>query len=216
MSRIIVVRHGETPWNSNGRIQGSSDIDLNEKGYQQAADAAPGLAAYAPDFIVSSPLRRAYDTATPVAELVGVSVSTDDRLRERDYGPWEGLTHPEIREQFPDDHVKWTKGEPLTNPAIETWEALARRTSEAMQEISEKADGGTALVVCHGGSARQAVGSVIGWDIEITASLSGLDNCHWAEVRKTKRGNWRLVSYNVGPQGPHQIGNAPLAKTWQA
>lgn len=215
MSRIIVVRHGETQWNSQGRIQGASDIDLNEAGYHQAASAAPGLAAYAPDLIVSSPLRRAIDTAAPVAELLGVSVSTDDRLREREYGPWEGLTHPEIKERFPEDHVRWTKGEPLTDPGIETWEALSERTGEAMREISEKVDGGTALVVCHGGSARQAVGTIIGWDITVTASISGLDNCHWAEVRKTKRGNWRLVSYNIGPKAPHQIGKAPLARSWQ-
>ncbi|QSB04483.1 histidine phosphatase family protein [Natronoglycomyces albus] len=216
MSRIIVARHGETDWNAAGRIQGASDIDLNEAGRQQADLAAPGLAAYEPDLIVASPLRRAFDTASPVAELVGISIATDERLREREYGPWEGLTNAEIREKYPEDAARWRKGQPLQNPQIESWEQLSQRASEAMRDIAEKVQDGTAIVVCHGGSARQAVSVMLGWDVAVSGALGGLDNCHWAELRQMKSGKWRLFGYNLGPSAPHEIGSSPLARAQQA
>lgn len=212
MNRLLVVRHGQTEWNITGRIQGSSDIDLDETGKAQAVEAAPALAAYEPVRIISSDLRRAVDTARPIAQIVGVEVELDKRLRERAYGPWEGLTHHEIAEQFPDDHRRWRSQEPLLHPEIETWGELKRRTGDAARDIVEAEFDGTVIVVCHGGSARQIVGGVLGWDHDPTSGLSGMDNAHWADLRRMKSGKWRLFGYNLGVTAPYTIGSGPLAK----
>ena len=212
MNRLLVVRHGQTEWNLSGRIQGSSDIDLDEIGRAQVAECAPAIAAYEPVRIISSDLRRAVDTAKPIAELTGIEIELDKRLRERAYGPWEGLTHLEIAERFPDDHRRWRSQEPLLNPEIETWGDLKRRTSEAVRDIVESETAGTSIVVCHGGTARQIVGGVLGWDHGPTSGLSGMDNCHWADLRRLKSGKWRLFGYNLGATPPYTIGMSPLAK----
>lgn len=212
MNRLLVLRHGRTEWNDTGRIQGSSDIDLDETGRAQAAAAAAELAAYEPARIISSDLRRAVDTARPVADITGVEIELDKRLRERGYGPWEGLKMHEIAEQYPDDHRRWRAQEPLHNPEIETWTDLKRRTGEAVHDLLESDVEGTAILVCHGGSARQIVGGVLGWDLVVTSGLSGMDNVHWADLRRMKSGKWRLYGYNLGVTPAHAIGTAPLSK----
>ncbi|HEU5130116.1 MAG TPA: histidine phosphatase family protein [Glycomyces sp.] len=212
MNRLLVVRHGQTEWNLSGRIQGFSDIGLDETGRAQAAEAAPALAEYRPVRIIASDLRRAVDTARPIAELTGVDIELDKRLRERGYGPWEGLTMHEIAERFPDDHARWRAQEPLLNPEIETWGDLKRRTGEAVRDIVESESEGTSILVCHGGSARQVVGGVLGWDHDPTSGLSGMDNVHWADLRQMRSGKWRLYGYNLGVTAPHTIGSSPLAK----
>jgi glucosyl-3-phosphoglycerate phosphatase len=215
VKRLIIVRHGQTAWNLQGRIQGSSDIDLDEAGRDQAAAAAPALSAYEPVRIVSSDLRRAVDTAKLVADIAGVEVELDKRLRERGYGPWEGLTHVEIAERYPEDHKRWRTQQPLQHPDIETWEELQRRTSESVRDICEAEFEGTVIVVCHGGSARQIVGSVLGWSTDVVSSLSGMDNCHWTDVRETKSGRWRMYGYNLGVDPAHTVGSGPLARAQQ-
>lgn len=212
MNRILVVRHGQTSWNLAGRFQGSSDIDLDETGRAQAAEAAPVLAAYEPVRIISSDLRRAIETARPVAELTGVEIEPDKRLRERGYGPWEGLTRAEIAERFPEDHRRWRAQEPLRDPEIETWDELKRRTGEAVRDIVDSDSGGTSILVCHGGSARQIVSGVLGWDHDPTRALSGMDNVHWADLRQMSSGKWRMYGYNIGVAAPHTIGSSPLGK----
>ncbi|WP_168801578.1 histidine phosphatase family protein [Glycomyces buryatensis] len=213
MNRLVVMRHGQTEWNVAGRIQGSSDIDLDETGRAQAQSAAPAAAAYEPVRIISSDLRRALDTARPIADIVGVEIELDKRLRERGYGPWEGLMHTEIAEQFPDDHRRWRSQEPLLNPEIETWAELNRRTSEAVRDIVESDVEGTAIIVCHGGSARQVIGGILAWDQTATSALSGMDNAHWADLRRMRSGKWRMFGYNLGVDPAHTIGSTPLGKS---
>ncbi|MCC3765825.1 histidine phosphatase family protein [Glycomyces sp. TRM65418] len=216
MNRLLVVRHGQTAWNIEGRIQGSSDIDLDETGRAQVVEAAPELAEYEPTRIISSDLRRAVDTARPVAELTGIEIELDKRLRERAYGPWEGLTQFEIAEQFPEDHRRWRSQEPLQHPEIETWAELHRRTGDAVRDIVSSEVEGTAIVVCHGGSARQIIGGILGWDETSTSTLSGMDNAHWAELRRMRSGKWRMFGYNLGVPAPHTIGSTALARGQQA
>jgi broad specificity phosphatase PhoE len=216
VNRLLVVRHGQTEWNIAGRIQGSTDIDLDATGRAQASEAAPELAAYEPARIISSDLRRAVDTARPIADIVGVEIELDKRLRERAYGPWEGLTQQEIAEGFPEDHRRWRAQEPLQHPDIETWADLHRRTADAVRDIVESDVEGTAIVVCHGGSARQIVGGILDWDQTPTSSLSGMDNAHWADLRQMRSGKWRLYGYNLGVPAPSTIGQGLLAKGQQA
>src|SRR2546428_10390762 len=107
MTRLIIWRHGRTAWNHLRRVQGRLDIDLDEIGLAQAEQAAPALAAYEPQVLVSSDLIRARRTAQALAAITNLPVDLDPRLRERDYGPWQGLTHPEIQARYPVDYARW-------------------------------------------------------------------------------------------------------------
>ena len=107
MTHLIVWRHGRTAWNAEHRFQGQTDVDLDETGFEQAAAAAPRLAALKPDMIISSDLKRATSTATVLAELTRLPIKLDPRLRERHFGPWQGLTAREIEERYPDDFLRW-------------------------------------------------------------------------------------------------------------
>ena len=101
MTRLIVWRHGNTDWNAGNRVQGQTDIPLNELGREQAAAAAAMLAALKPDAIVASDLQRAARTAAALAALTGLPVRTDARLRERYFGQWQGLTMTEVADPVP-------------------------------------------------------------------------------------------------------------------
>lgn len=196
MTRLVVVRHGRTDWNGMGRFQGWTDIALDATGVAQAEAAASVLAGFEPDVLVSSDLSRAYGTALPVAQATGLEISTDTRLRERGYGPWEGLTMPEIAERWPAEHALWKGGRPVVLDGIETWDELRARTGAAIADAIAKAEGGTVMVFTHGGTSRQAVASVLAWSDEMTNTIGGLDNCRWADL--SDRRGWRLNGYNVG------------------
>jgi broad specificity phosphatase PhoE len=105
----LLVRHGETDWNREGRWQGHSDTHLNELGREQAARVAAQLDGV--DVIYSSDLARAKETADVVARRLGLDVLVDGRLRERSFGAWEGKTGPEIEAEFRDAHARWLAGE---------------------------------------------------------------------------------------------------------
>ncbi len=115
--RLVLWRHGQTPWNVQGRFQGQTDIQLDEVGVEQAERAARLLAALRPDVIISSDLSRAMATAAPLSRLTGLTVTTDKDLRERHGGAWEGLTDVEIRTRYPVEHAQWfpPEGETLVD-----------------------------------------------------------------------------------------------------
>ena len=102
MTEILLARHGETDWNSGRRVQGHTDIPLNAAGVEQARALAEQLAGEPLTAVFSSDLSRALDTARAVAAVHGLEVTVDPRLREKNFGTWEGLTDVEIAERFPD------------------------------------------------------------------------------------------------------------------
>ena len=109
---LVLLRHGRTPWNHSGRIQGHADVELDDHGVAQAARTAPVLAALQPALIWSSDLLRARLTAAPLAEACGLPVTTDARLREFGFGPYEGLTHVEpSRPATPPSHAALRRGD---------------------------------------------------------------------------------------------------------
>jgi uncharacterized phosphatase len=144
---LVLVRHGETEWNRAGRVQGRTDIPLNDTGREQAAAAAARLRDADLDAVASSPLSRAAETARIIAEAIGLdAVETVDDLVERDYGDAEGMDGEQIRERF---------GGPLV--ARETREQTVERVLPALVGIAERHPGGRVLVVSHGG----VIGSLI-------------------------------------------------------
>lgn len=145
VSRLLLVRHGQSTWNAQGRWQGQADPPLSEAGVAQASAAAK-LLDHGIDVIWSSDLQRAHHTARILAAPRALTVVPDPRVRERDAGPWTGLTRDEIEAQFPG--YLTARRRP---PGFEADDALARRALDALREFAAALDGGTGLVVTHGG-----------------------------------------------------------------
>jgi probable phosphoglycerate mutase len=179
-------------------MQGQTDVPLDDVGVQQAIQAAPLLAAEEPDAIVSSDLQRAKRTADALAAITGLPVVTDPRLRETGFGPWQGMTQPQIAERWPVEYAQWKRGDTPSVAGVEKpAEVIARMragVSDALAAVE-----GTLVVVCHGGAARRAVQALTGWSDEVAAQLAALGNCRWTELRLSSSRGWRVHAHNVGP-----------------
>ncbi|WP_067497156.1 histidine phosphatase family protein [Actinoplanes sp. TFC3] len=199
-TRLIVWRHGNTDWNAGHRVQGQTDVPLNELGRQQAVDAAELLVRLKPDVLVASDLIRAADTAAALAALTGLTVNYDKRLRERYFGAWQGLTMSDVAEQRPEEHARWKAGADVIGGDVETLDDLGQRVAEALQAAAGLVPpGGTGVVATHGAAARQGIGHLLGWPAEQLRTLRALQNCHWAELSHDESRGWQLGAYNVGP-----------------
>jgi 2,3-bisphosphoglycerate-dependent phosphoglycerate mutase len=152
-TRLVLVRHGETAWNASQRIQGFVDEPLNELGRWQAARVAQALAGEGLTRVYASDLERAYATAQAVAGACGIApVLIDAALRERGFGVFEGLTHDEAHERWPDDARRWQAREAGFTPAGgETLEAFYARCVPAATAIAARHPGETVALVAHGG-----------------------------------------------------------------
>lgn len=199
-TRLIVWRHGNTDWNAGSRVQGQTDVPLNELGRQQAVDAAELLVRLRPEALVSSDLSRAADTAAALAALTGLSVTYDERLRERYFGAWQGLTMSEVQRTRPEEHAAWTAGADVIGGDVETLDDLGKRVAEALQSAADLVPaGGTVVVATHGAAARSGVGQLLGWPREQLRTLRALQNCHWVELTHDTTRGWQIAAYNVGP-----------------
>ncbi len=195
--RLVLWRHGQTPWNAERRFQGQSDISLDDTGQAQAERAARLLAGLRPDLIVSSDLSRAAGTAAALARLTGLEVTLDKDLRERHGGCWEGLTDTEIRARYPVEHANWNPpdGEPTTVVAERVAGAL-HRTAAALE--SEPAPAGRlAVVVSHGAALRLGMSRLLGMPDDLFGVLGPLSNCSWSVLGR-RRERWRLLEHNAG------------------
>jgi glucosyl-3-phosphoglycerate phosphatase len=197
-TRLILWRHGNTDWNSDNRVQGQTDTPLNAVGQRQAAATAPLLAAVRPDAIITSDLSRASATADALVALTELTAHQDQRLREREYGLWQGLTMAEIAERFPAEHRRWRAGEQSPGCGIESLDDLGKRVAEVLQEAADALPGGTTVLVTHGGALRQGCGTLLGWPTPMLRTIGPVGNCHWAELRHDNIRKWQLWSYNVG------------------
>lgn len=149
--KLYLIRHGQTLWNSEGKIQGKTDIPLNETGLLQAELLAEAMERYPVTAVYASPLKRAYQTAECVAGWQGLSVIAEEGLREVDFGFWEGMTWSEIEERYPEDFALWDKNPAEHAPTGgERREDCQARISKAMERIIGEARGDVALVA-HGG-----------------------------------------------------------------
>ncbi len=192
--RLLLWRHGRTEWNAIGRGQGHLDVPLDDSGCKQALLAAPYLAAMRPDAIVSSDSSRAADTAAEVAELTGLTVHRDPRLREMHLGVMQGLTRAEARERYPIETAAYEAGDGGPS-GRESYDAIAARAVPAVLEPQV----GTLLVVSHGGTTRAVLNSLLEVRRERWRhALGPLGNCRWSELVR-RGGGWQLVAHNTGP-----------------
>jgi glucosyl-3-phosphoglycerate phosphatase len=192
--RVLVWRHGRTRWNVEHRFQGQSDPPLDEVGRAQAVAAARLLAAYAPAAVVSSDLRRAVQTADPLADLLGLPVQLDARLRERSLGNWEGLTRDEVGRRHPDDYAHWLAGRGDRPGGSESRAALADRAVAALTS----AEGDPVVLVTHSATAIAMTGRLLGLPASGWRAVGPLSNGRWSELTCDEHG-WRLRAHNVGP-----------------
>lgn len=151
-TRVFMLRHGQTAWNAQQRLQGQLDVPLDAVGLQQAARMAAALAGEDLAAIYSSDLQRAFDTALALACVSGLPVIQDMALRERGFGRLEGLTYAEVEERWPDDALRWRRREPDFGPGGgETLRVFYERSVAAVMRLALPHPGQTIAVVAHGG-----------------------------------------------------------------
>ncbi|RME88118.1 MAG: alpha-ribazole phosphatase [Anaerolineae bacterium] len=151
MTRLYLIRHGETDWNVEGRWQGQANVPLNARGRAQAARLAQALKDVPFDAVYSSDLARARETAEALARLKGLPVHEDPRLREIHQGEWQGMLVTEIQARYA-ERFERRKSDPLrvAPPGGETVAKVRERVVRALEEILAKHPGGTVAVVSHG------------------------------------------------------------------
>jgi broad specificity phosphatase PhoE len=189
MTRLLLVRHGQSTWNAQGRIQGWADPQLDETGQEQARKLAHRLAAEEQNIsaLYSSPLLRARQTAETIGLATGLPVQTDDRLKENDVGLLAGLTGAEIEQQFPEwvaarqASVEW-----VPPPGGEDRDAFVKRAVAVMCDIVTHHPEQTVAVVSHGGTLGVYLAHLL--EMPIRRSLPfQLDNTSLSIVKVSER-----------------------------
>ena len=152
-ARLCLVRHGETAWNAERRLQGHLDLPLNETGLLQAEATAASLSGQRFAAFYCSDLVRARQTAAAAGRLLGLAPVFEPDLRERHYGAFQGLTYDEARERFPDAYARFTAREPgfAFPEGGESLAGFAARIRAALERIAARHAGQTVLIVSHGG-----------------------------------------------------------------
>ncbi len=152
-TRIIAVRHGETAWNVDTRIQGHLDIPLNDTGLWQARQLGQALADDSIAAIYSSDLQRAYTTAQAVAQTTGAPLAAKRGLRERSFGSFQGRTFRQIESETPEQALRWRKRDPDFVPegGGESLTMLRERIACTVDEIAARHRGQQIVLVAHGG-----------------------------------------------------------------
>lgn len=169
-TRLLLIRHGETEWNRDQRIQGHLDVGLSERGREQARRLAPFLARDLPAVVHSSDLSRARDTALILARGEA-EVRSDPRFREANLGVFQGLSAPEIEATYPEEYRAW-RSHSATNrpPGGETLEDLSARCMEGLRDTLRGA-GGVVMVVAHGGPIRIMACGLLGLPVSAYGRL---------------------------------------------
>lgn len=192
--RLVLLRHGRTAHNADGRIQGQLDVPLDELGQVQAEALGTVFAADPPTVVVSSDLSRARATAQAVCDHVGLPLVVDPRLRETHFGQWQGLTGDEVCVRWPSEYAAWRRyeGEAVDGEGRE--EVGERAVACALEHLPVE---GTLLLVSHGGTARALVGTLVGMAPSDWWRLAPLGNTCWSTLVESERG-WRLERHNTG------------------
>jgi probable phosphoglycerate mutase len=161
-ARLLLVRHGESTWNSERRVQGQHDPPLSSRGREQARELAGRLAGLRLAAFYSSDLRRAWETAQPIAEVIGREPTPLPGLREIALGEWEGKTREELMAEFPAEWAEWAR-KPSWDivPGGEGAAPFEERVLATLAALQADLERGDVLCVTHGGVIQVALGSVV-------------------------------------------------------
>lgn len=155
MTKVIFIRHGQTEWNVTGRYQGQSDVQLSEEGRQQAVKLAENFPVGKVDAIYASDLQRAMVTAETIAKKFDLKVQAEPAFRELSFGDWEGLTYQQIVDKWEDAMANFLQHPDILEiPGGESFPQVQKRAVKRLDELIQKHDGQTIVVVAHGAVLR--------------------------------------------------------------
>ena len=163
--RLLLARHGRTECHRDNRYVSRTDIDLDETGHEQARTLARRAKQEEIDLVLSSPLKRALLTARPAAEALGLEPEADERLRELDFGEWEGKTLAEIRDQDPESVERFEESAEHGFPGGEPLREGADRVLAVFADLRGSHAGRTVLVVAHNTLLRLALCRMLGIEL---------------------------------------------------
>lgn len=195
----MLVRHGRTGWNLEGRAQGQADVSIDDVGRAQAKETAAALAGLSPARLWTSDLARARETAAFLEEATGLVAEPDPALREYAVGVRSGLTHPEFAERFPAEYAAWESRQ--DGPRVEGEESTAavraRLVPALASYLGSLGPGETGVAVTHGACLKVGVAGLLGWPDEQYRDLVGIENGGWVVVAQRERDHRaRLEAYN--------------------
>jgi probable phosphoglycerate mutase len=198
---VVLWRHGQTAHNLEARIQGSLDVPLDATGQAQVEAGAAALARLEPAALWSSDLLRASASAAALGRLTGLPVRRDARLRERDFGLWEGVAVAEIAQRWPAEFKRWRSGQDVPEIGMETRDRAAARMVACVEDAAGAApDGSTVVLASHGGAVVCGITALLGLDPVGWLGLRVMRNAHWAVLEHggPRRAAWRLSGYDLG------------------
>ena len=172
--RVYLVRHGETAENVQMRYLGTRDEPLTEKGMRQARQAAEALSKLPVKLILSSPLRRAADTAREIQEACGVELRLDARLAEGSFGRWEGLSRPEVLSLGnPDAELlaRWESDSSCAPPGGESIEDVQKRVVRLVEELKTEFPGSSVALISHVGPIKALLAAALGVPLQASRRL---------------------------------------------
>ncbi len=194
--RLLLARHGQTEWHRDNRYVSRTDIALTETGHAQARALAHRAEREKVDLVFSSPLGRALLTAKPAAAARNLEPETDERLRELDFGEWEGRTLSEIREEDPESVRRFEESAEHGFPGGEPLHEGADRVLDVFADLSRSHAGGTVLVVAHNTLLRLALCRMLGIELgQYRRLMPRVLNGALSEVRFDEKGG-ALYSFN--------------------
>lgn len=195
MTRLVLIRHGESEWNVVRRVQGQSGTGLSERGRRQAARTAQlTVEAYRDVILAASDLQRCRETVEPFAGSLDVDVRLHEGLRERHFGDWTGEFATDIAAADPDRWERWKAGEDVIGEVGgEDTPALVSRVTDAVRDLLRDAEGRTVICVTHGGPVWHGTQALLGLDERV---LGGVANCGVTELDVDGDHGTRLVSWN--------------------
>jgi broad specificity phosphatase PhoE len=192
VNELLLVRHGETDWNREGRFQGHADPPLNDLGRRQAAELAAALANEEVTAVYTSPLRRAFETAELIASARGLSPVPVEALREVDVGSWQALTRAEVEGRFPQQFRRWIEYGRGWDDG-ETYEEMGERVIAAFRELAARHEGERIMGVTHGGPIRAVLALAAGiGHAEARRRGPAIGNCFVARF-EVLDGNFRRI-----------------------
>lgn len=193
VTRVLIVRHGETDYNATRRWQGQLDIPLNDAGREQARMLADSIHLEPIDAIFSSDLQRAWETAQIIARRTHHSIIPEPRLREVALGVFQGLTSSDIETIYPEYKHRWDLDDQFQVPGGESRKMLQARAYEAWEAITDMPELRTVLMVSHGGTMRLLLRRVLNVDASYPLHFN---NTSLTIVERDVQSPWRLVTLN--------------------
>jgi broad specificity phosphatase PhoE len=194
---VYLARHGQTPLNESGVLRGLADPSLDEAGQRQARWLGAALGSRKPDVVVASPLRRAVQTARPVADRARLDVVTDERLVDRDYGPWTGVSKEQVI-------ALW--GSVDNAPGVEAKSAVRERAVAGLTDIAGRYRGGTVVAVSHDAVNREVL-TAFDPGLGDPDALPQDNGCF--NTLELREGRWTVLTVNQVPGHDYSVEDAP-------